>query len=877
LTLTAVQRVLLFSALLGALALAGVISEVGWRAPGPSLGVSWPVVALGFGASTLLCVHLEFRRDALTYTLSEVPLIIGLIALPPVQVPLALLLGGGVALMLQRRRWVKFGYNLASHTLEAAAAAAVYHAVLGHSSPLGAVGWMAAAAAAATINAISIVTVPVVVGLYSGRLDPALWRSSAIAGGLCLVANTSLALIAATVLAENRWAVALLVVVAAVLYLLARAQASLRQRYASLQVLYDFTRKVGASGGGDVMVTTILDEARSVLRAEVAELLLFGSGPTRPMRTVLSDGDGSRTVHLDGESVVTLETSALATGTALVISRNDGSDEQRAELARRGYRDVMVAPLHIDAGYAATLLVANRLGDVSSFDAEDGRVFQALVNHASVALENSRLIDQLRQESLQKEHQALHDPLTGLPNRTLFHREIDNAIAAPRDASSLVAVMLMDLDRFKEVNDTLGHHLGDVLLEAIGARLTAALGDRGLVGRLGGDEFGILLRAVPDTTTARAVATDLCNTLKRPFPLGDLFLEVGASIGIALAPNDGDGGTVLLQRADVAMYAAKRDGDNIEFYLADKDRNSPRRLSLLGELRHGIDQGELVVYYQPKADLRTGAIVGAEALVRWNHPQYGLLLPAEFIPIAEHSGLMAPLTRQVLEVAMTECHQWLQSGISLGVAVNLPVRSLLDTGLPAEIQRILDYAGVGPEHLSLEITEGTLMVDPPRAIAVLQRLAELGVTLSIDDFGTGYSSLAYLQRLPVSELKIDRCFVANLTSDTNDAAIVRSTTELGHNLGLSVVAEGVEDWETWRRLLANDVDIAQGYILSRPVPAPEFVAWVTRWQPDEVPGLIAAGPERPATRPRLASVAGGPGRPSRRQGVSLQSRRGLAL
>jgi EAL domain-containing protein (putative c-di-GMP-specific phosphodiesterase class I) len=287
----------------------------------------------------------------------------------------------------------------------------------------------------------------------------------------------------------------------------------------------------------------------------------------------------------------------------------------------------------------------------------------------------------------------------------------------------------------------------------------------------------------------------------------------------------------------------------VEFYQADKDRNSPRRLSLMGELRKALDGGEIAVYHQPKADLRTGVIVGTEALVRWNHPDHGLMPPAEFIPIAEHSGLIGALTRHVLEVAMVQCREWLEAGISLGVAANLPVRSLLDAGLPAEIRRVLDYAGVGAEHLTLEITEGSLIMDPPRAIAVLQRLADLGVKLSIDDFGTGYSSLSYLKRLPVSELKIDRCFVSSMTSDPHDAAIVRSTADLGHNLGLSVVAEGVEDWKTWQQLIESNVDVAQGYLLSRPLPAADFLTWLRLWQPDQVSERIVA-----AGKPRLAAV-----------------------
>jgi diguanylate cyclase (GGDEF)-like protein len=871
---TPAGRVSLFTSLLSLIAVLCLAREAGWGAPGASIGVSWAAVALGFGACEFFCVHLEFRQDAIALTLSEVPLLIGLMALPPAQVVLAQLLGAGAALVVRRRRGRKLAFNLASFTLEAAAGAAVYHAVLGHSSALSPAGWLAAAGAAAAYNLTNVATVPIAVRLSSGQSQALVWRSIATAGALSLTANTSLALLASTVLAANRWAAGLLALVAGMMYLLTRAHASLRQRYASLQVLYDFTSKVGAALDGEQMLKTMLDEARSVLRAESAELMLFGVGGKRPVRSTVSGAGGLVTTHIANDVDVALEASVVARGMPLVIGAHHGSVEQRSAIASRGYADAVVATLRIDERSMGTLLVGNRLGDISTFDREDCRVFQALANHAAIALENSRLIDQLRREAMQKEYQALHDPLTGLPNRALFNREVDAILAGRGAPSAVVAVMLMDLDRFKDVNDTLGHQLGDVLLQDIGTRLSGALGQLGLVGRLGGDEFGILLRSVADAAAAEALATDLCRSLELPFPLGDLLIEVGASIGIALAPRDGEDGTALLRRADVAMYAAKANGGGVEAYQAHKDRNSPRRLSLLGELRRAIDGDELAVYYQPKADLKTGVIVGAEALVRWNHPHHGLLLPAEFIPMAEQSGLMAPLTRHVLEVATNQCREWLDAGMSLGMSVNLPVRSLLDTGLPDEIERVLQGAGVAPGRLTLEITESTLLMDPPRAIGVLERLAELGVKLSIDDFGTGYSSLSYLKRLPVTELKIDRCFVASMASDPNDAAIVRSTTELGHNLGLNVVAEGVEDWMTWQRLLVNNVDVAQGFVLSRPVPAGELEEWMRHWRPDEVPRMAATGATQGLAKapPHLTLLTNGRRKPHGRPVVIGPSR-----
>ena len=827
---TPARRVMAFASVLAVSAILVASRELGWHRLGLHLALSWPILVAGFGASEIMGIHLEFRRDAYTLTFSEVPTIIGLIALPPAYVVLARFLGAGLALVFHRRQTgVKLAFNLASFSLEVAVAAVVYHAVLGHGGVLSPLGWLAAAAAAVTFDVINSVTVPIAVALYRGASASMSWRSVAVAGGVFALTNTSLALIVAIVLAQSRLAGAILAPVAAVLYVFTRAHASLRQRYANLQVLYDFTRKVSASGTGEAMVVAMLEETRTVLRAEMAELFLVSESEPRPLRTVLTEG-GLKTSYVEpGDERFALETRVMTGAAAVVVGRSTVSFEERRCLDQRGLRDVIVAPLRLDDNVMGSLVVGNRLGDVSTFDQEDSRLFQALADLAAVALEKGRLIDQLRQEAVEKEYQALHDSLTGLPNRTMFHRTIDAALAARTEHDEPVAVMLMDLDHFKDVNDTLGHHSGDSLLKEIGARLAATLGMRGMVSRLGGDEFGILLPAA-DAEVAQAVAGELRVALEQPLKLGDLSLEVGTSVGIALAPDHGDVGTLLLQRADVAMYAAKA-SNGIELYVADADQNSPRRLTLLGELRRAIDHDELVVYYQPKANIRTGRVVGVEALVRWNHPRHGILPPGEFIPAAEHSGLMAPLTRYVLEASLAQASQWHARGLELGMAVNLPVRSLLESGLPVEIKRILDRAGVDPKLLTLEITESTLMMDPPRAIAVLGRLADLGVKLAIDDFGTGYSSLSYLKSLPVTELKIDRSFVSCMTTDPKDAAIVRSTTELGHNLGLDVVAEGVEDWNTWQRLLLDHVDIAQGYLLNKPVPAAELETWLADWKP----------------------------------------------
>jgi diguanylate cyclase (GGDEF)-like protein len=421
-------------------------------------------------------------------------------------------------------------------------------------------------------------------------------------------------------------------------------------------------------------------------------------------------------------------------------------------------------------------------------------------------------------QAIAKEHQALHDALTGLPNRVLFRHRIEQVLSGTR-AGRVAAVMLIDLDHFKEINDTLGHHAGDRLLQEVAERLQTSLDEQHMVARLGGDEFGVLLPDLQSREAASVVAKRLLDQLRDPFLIDGLTLEVDASIGIASAPEHGTAVEQLIQRADIAMYAAKESGRGYLNFEPQLDRYSPRRLSLAGALRSAIADGEVVLYFQPKAELATGRIVGVEALARWEHPQLGLIGPSEFVPIAEQTGLITPLTTHVLEQALTQVRIWQEAGEELSVAVNLSARSFLDAQFAVEIPGLLERTGVDARQLELEITESMLMLDPARAKATLDRLSSIGLRLSVDDFGTGYSSLANLKRLPVDGIKIDKSFVIDMPHDPSDAAIVRSTIDLAHNLGLTVVAEGVESHEAWQRLSELGCDLAQGFHISRPLPA----------------------------------------------------------
>jgi diguanylate cyclase (GGDEF)-like protein len=442
--------------------------------------------------------------------------------------------------------------------------------------------------------------------------------------------------------------------------------------------------------------------------------------------------------------------------------------------------------------------------------------------------------EELAERQAENEFQALHDALTGLPNRVLFQQQLSRAIEQAEDDGTGVGVMLMDLDHFKEINDTLGHHFGDQLLKEIGPRLSTVLREDDLMARLGGDEFGVLLPDLPDEQVALAVARRLLEELELPVSVEGLALDVSGSIGIALFPGQSRRAESLIRRADVAMYAAKETGGGFELYDGSMDQHSPSQLTLVSQVRPALESGQMTVHYQPKVRLRDGRVSGAEALVRWHHPTRGLVMPDEFIPLVEKTVLLRPLTLFVIDEVLRRWRGWSARGFRLPVAVNISPRSLLDLQFPEQVAELLERWKVPAGFLTLELTESFLMTESGRSTAVLDRLAALGVSLSIDDFGTGYSSLSHLQRLKIDEIKIDKSFVMHMHDDANDFTIVRATVELGQNLGLTVVAEGVEDRETFDRLADFGCHEAQGFYISEPLSVEAFDRWLSVRSPEAI-------------------------------------------
>jgi diguanylate cyclase len=431
----------------------------------------------------------------------------------------------------------------------------------------------------------------------------------------------------------------------------------------------------------------------------------------------------------------------------------------------------------------------------------------------------------LRDQLLENRHLAKHDQLTGLPNRLLFEELAKPAIERCIARKEIGGILLVDLDRFKEVNDTLGHGNGDRLLQQIGPRLQTALRPHDVLARLGGDEFVILLRGLRKPEEADDVARRLGEALQEPFVIADIPLSIEASFGVAVAPGDGRSYQSLLQKADVAMYRAKARRSGVQHYDASFDRRSSDRLTMLADLRKAIEEGALTLVYQPKIDLHTNAVVGTEALLRWDHPTRGIVSPGEFIPLAEGSGLVRPLTKMVLQQATKDAGAWRALGLTFGVSVNVSAHNLLDDALHDHVADALSASGMSPDDLTLEITETSVMLDPEKSIATLTKLRSHGIGVSVDDFGIGQSSLAYLKRFPVTELKLDRYFVSRIVTDETDRAIVRAALDLGVALGLSVVAEGIETQAEADCLRALGCHYAQGFFFAKPMRADDLIAF----------------------------------------------------
>ncbi|MEJ5914037.1 putative bifunctional diguanylate cyclase/phosphodiesterase [Pseudokineococcus sp. 1T1Z-3] len=829
------RRVCLLSALLVFLSLPLLVlarPPQGWESLTPLSSLLGLLAA--FAVAEAAVIHLPTTRTAYTFSLRELPVVLGLVFLTPSAYVVAYLAGGFLALVVwEGQRGRKLTFNTALYLLEASVTVAVFVLLAPPGDDVGVGTWVAVLAAALSGNVISGVAVGAAVGLIEGGFDRQLLRQMLVAGLAGALINTCMGLLVVVLLVERPAGLVLVLVVVVLLLFGYRAYSSFVDGHTRLQALYRFVGSTGRAAELDDAVTVVLAEAAVLLRARRAALVLSG-GSGEPHTFVEVEGGvevGRRDVD-DADAAEVWWSDALAGRSVLLPS--DAAPEARTVDCPR---DGIAVPITSEA-FSGVLMVADRTFEKETFREQDVRLFETLAAHAAVTLEKARLVDRLRRVAAEREHDALHDALTGLPNRRAFNEAVGRALASGIGG----AVLLMDLDDFKDVNDTLGHRAGDELLQVTGRRLRSAVvldrpGDayEGTVARLGGDEFAVLL---PGVCPAEAFerAHELLERVTAPVPLQDITLTTTASFGVAPIPEGARDSDELLVHADVAMYAAKATGEGVASYVPEDTDAVHRRLALAGELPSAIEQRRFEVWCQPQIDARTGVVTGVEALLRWWHPLYGWVPPGEVVAIAERTGLLGRLSLSVLAESLRLRAAWLDVGVEIDVSVNVTARDISDLTLPDSVGALLAATRTPPSALVLEITESGVMSDPERSLEVLAALGRLGVRLSVDDFGTGHSSLAYLERLPVHEVKIDQSFVKRLELEATDSTVVRSIVLLAHDLGMRVVAEGVESDVARERVQALGCELVQGFVVARPMPGDQVPRWVDEHAPGPLVG-----------------------------------------
>jgi diguanylate cyclase (GGDEF)-like protein len=722
---------------------------------------------------------------------------------------------GALVFLIRRDSWRNIAVNLSFITVETGTAALVMQLISDPDSPTGIqyLGVALGVLAGALMSAVAV-------GLTYRLLGPAEPLLRVIGRSmLSAAAIVTFALAGYTVWQPWPYGPIVCIALAAVLGVIYRTYFLFLRQHADLTRMYSFGRQVTNVGSAIDDWRGVLEQVRDQLNAEVAVLRL-------------NDGESAlRTLAIGPEGVLDeppmqeddpLLTMARITGRARASTDRSPNPEVLAALAERKSWDVLVVPLKSgdrDRGYVE---VRDRLSRWGRFRDEDLQLLETLSGHVATALDNLRLLESLR-------HEAYHDAITGLRNRLGLHVEGQAAITQGWGG----AILLVELDVLSQVNNALGHDRGERLLRMAGERLVALVGDTRPVARIEADRFAVLVGAMSEAELT-ALGTEILATVGRAYSLDGIEVDPQAVVGIAFVP----GGTVdvggdnsldpstLLQRAEMAMLAAKSKSEQLQIYRPSMGEVYRRRFQLVTQFRQAVEQGRIIVHYQPKVDLAQRELVGVEALVRWMHPEFGLVSPAEFVEAIEATGSIDILLGHVLDIVLRQLREWTAQGIYITAAVNLSVRNLLAENFPAKVARALAQHGVPAELLTFEITESSVMTDPEHSLPVLRELHAMGVHLSVDDFGTGYSSLAYLRRLPIDEIKIDRSFVQGMGTDLSDLAIVRAIVDLGHSLGLSVVAEGVEEEAARDALRDMKCNQAQGFLIARPMPLDRFEAWL---------------------------------------------------
>jgi len=809
----------------------------GLEPPVPAIDVPWWSLVLVFFVTEALPVQIHFRSETHSLSLSELGLVLALYLVSPGELLVAQLLGAGLALLVVRRQHpLTVAFNLAVFSFGSCIALLFFHGLLSLGDAYGPAGWTGALLGVGASAVVGVLLVSVAIGLAADRSTRRELPTFAAVAGCGSFAAASLS-IAAIQLAEfdprSLWVMVVPVASTAVAF---SAYTTQRRRHGHLEFLARSMRATQGSPEFRSSVRELLEAARKMLSAEVAEIVVFPhSAEEGALRSAVSPAGEAlmEPTELNQTSLEALRNVSAREAAALLPSGRQ-PHELDEYLAERGLEDAIVTALHGADRIFGIALVGNRLGDVATFTHDDRKLFETFATHAGTLLENDRVKEQLR-------HQAFHDSLTGLANRVLFAEQVRDALTRAVVGVRRPMVLFVDLDDFKNINDSLGHSAGDQLLIAVAERVRASLRPGDLVARLGGDEFAVLLER-SDRHDAEGVATRLVDTLRAPFVLEGREMRIHASIGIACADH-GNVAEELLRNADVAMYSAKTNGKGgYAWYEPEMHVRVQRRQELATTLEGAVEREEIDAHYQPIVALSTGRVVGLEALARWRHPVRGLVFPESFIPMAEETGFMPPIGRTILQLACEQLRSWRSRHRfheDLMVSVNLSQSELRNPNLAQDVEAILAQTGIPADRLILEITESSAMQDPPATIDTLGKLRALGVRLALDDFGTGYSSLSHLREFPIDMLKIAKPFVDRIERDGADGTFVDAILRLAAALGLEVVAEGIERQEQAEALRSLGCALGQGYYYAPPSEASDIGSRLAF-------GPVVLRPDRPA-------------------------------
>ena len=759
-------------------------------------------------------VQIEVRRHGIQMSVTEIPLLLALHYLSPISVFAVRIAATIIVNAVRGLSPVKQVFNVAN----AAAGTATACLIVALYIPDATVtprSWAILVAAVVVDVFITLVAVLCVITLVQGRIateDLVLSATSSLGAGLI---NAVAGVAVLIVLEQGKWSLILLAVLAAAVAILYRAYAQFLRQHKNLSEIYELTRAAAEHTYDGTLTDVLLRRVRRLMHAEYATLWLAPHG--RYPESVLS-------ARLDDIGLLDLSATpplvrerALATAKAVVVTPKLGDTDLRESLRESGTKDVIVVPLRSAGTVIGTLEVAGHLMRTLSFSDDDLRLMETVAAQASVTLENSRLVDRLRFD-------ANHDALTGLPNRRRMLAALEEAVKI-NAVGEVVAVLVFDVDGLRDVNESLGHAAGDKVLVEFASRLREQSPAAALVGRIGGDKFAVTMR-MTDTDAALAFGASLRQSLQVPMEIGSLRIDIDSAVGVSAHPDHGSDPEQLLQQADVATQAAKAQTPSIQLFDPSLESMSVRRLGLASDLRRALEHGDLDLFYQPKVLLHNRQLVGVECLARWEHPVHGPVPPEDFVAVAEHTGQLGRLNEFVLREALRRARDWVRVGRSMPISVNVSPKSLVDHDFPDQVATLLDEYGIDPDLLTLEIKEDSPAGDTDRQLPVLRRLDAIGVQLAVDDFGTGYSSLAYLRRLPVDEVKIDRSFVQGMATDPGELAIVRAVVDLARHFELRVVAEGVESERTLSLLADMGCDIGQGFLFSRPLPYDRLEAWL---------------------------------------------------